>query len=106
MSSRKIDTTLLTQKSTPEKPQRVSSTTATGVPTHVICKLLGFTLAMVLGPIGCYFVTLNNIFGGNTTYAGATAAFTANLILFGYIIVAFREDRHELSEGSREKKIN
>lgn len=31
---------------------------------HVIYKLLGFTLAMVVAPIGSYFLTLNTIFGG------------------------------------------
>ncbi|RKF83955.1 Vacuolar ATPase assembly integral membrane protein vma21 [Golovinomyces cichoracearum] len=88
--------------------------------SHVIFKLLGFTLAMVVGPIGCYFATLNKIFGGqsnlsapwrktkvyigNSTYAGTTAAIVANLILAGYIIVAFREDLGEVSETKEEKK--
>jgi vacuolar ATPase assembly integral membrane protein VMA21 len=31
---------------------------------HVIYKLLGFTLAMVVGPIGSYFLTVDTIFGG------------------------------------------
>jgi len=31
---------------------------------HVIYKLLGFTLAMIVGPIGSYFLTVNTIFGG------------------------------------------
>lgn len=75
-----------------------------GVPAHVIFKLLGFTLAMMVGPIGCYFATLNKIFGGNSTYAGTTAAIVANLILAGYIIVAFREDLGEVSETKEEKK--
>ena len=30
----------------------------------VIYKLLGFTAAMVAGPIGTYFLTLNWVFGG------------------------------------------
>ncbi len=32
--------------------------------SHVIYKLLGFTLAMVAGPIGTYFLTVDSIFGG------------------------------------------
>jgi len=32
--------------------------------SHVIYKLLGFTLAMVAGPIGTYFITVDTIFGG------------------------------------------
>jgi hypothetical protein len=30
----------------------------------VIFKLLAFTAAMVVGPIGMYFLTVNTIFGG------------------------------------------
>lgn len=30
----------------------------------MIYKLLGFTFAMVVGPIGTYFITLNLLFGG------------------------------------------
>lgn len=74
------------------------------VPAHVIIKLLGFTLAMIVGPISCYFLTINNIFGGNSTYAGATAAFAANLVLVFYIIVAFKEDQDEVLGGTQEKK--
>ena len=32
--------------------------------SDVIYKLLGFTAAMVVGPIGMYFLTVNSIFGG------------------------------------------
>jgi len=32
----------------------------------VIYKLLGFTLAMIAGPIGTYFLTLNTVFKGMT----------------------------------------
>lgn len=37
---------------------------------------------------------------GNSTYAGATAAITANLVLVGYVIVAMREEDQELSSGT------
>ena len=33
-------------------------------PRTVIIKLLGFTLAMIAGPIGVYFLSLNTVFGG------------------------------------------
>ena len=35
------------------------------------------------------------IYLGNTTFAGATAAIMANVVLVGYIIVAFQEDQGE-----------
>ncbi|KAL8798765.1 MAG: hypothetical protein Q9182_006402 [Xanthomendoza sp. 2 TL-2023] len=93
------------------------------VPTAVILKLLGFTAAMVAGPIGVYFMTLNTIFhgpflvsmprlikieniAGNSTWAGATAAIVANVVLVTYVIVAMKEDQSEklAAEDSAKKK--
>jgi len=84
-----------------------SSSIAPAVPAHVIYKLLGFTFAMVVGPIGTYFLTVDTIFGGNSTWAGATAAIMANVVLIGYVIVAFQEDQSEAlatAEKAKESK--
>ncbi|KAF6230186.1 hypothetical protein HO133_004525 [Letharia lupina] len=78
---------------TPNASEKSNITPA--VPTAVIYKLLGFTLAMIAGPIGTYFLTLNTIFRGKSTWAGATAAFMANMVLIAYVIVAMREDESE-----------
>ena len=84
----------------------------------VIYKLLGFTLAMIAGPIGTYFLTLHTIFHGslksiiyvfqqlslstgNSTWAGATAALTANVVLIAYVIVAMNEDESEKTEAAQ-----
>jgi len=85
-------------------PADGKSNIAPAVPAHVIFKLLGFTLAMIVGPIGTYFLTLNNVFGGNSTYAGATAAIMANVVLVGYVIVAFMEDQSESIEAAEKEK--
>ncbi|KAM3086638.1 vacuolar ATPase assembly integral membrane protein vma21 [Clarireedia jacksonii] len=95
---------------------------APAVPAQVIYKLLGFTFAMIVVPIGSYFVTLDTLFGGtclkrtarslalllgqscanksqgNSTYAGALAAIMANVVLIGYVIVAMNEDQSEAIE--------
>jgi len=70
----------------------------------VIYKLLGFTFAMVVGPIGTYFLTVDTVFGGNSTWAGATAAIMANVVLIGYVIVAFQEDQSEALEAAEKEK--
>lgn len=48
---------------------------------------------MVTLPIGTYFATVNLVFRGNSTYAGALAAVMANVVLIAYVVVAMNEDQ-------------
>ncbi|GAA5833331.1 hypothetical protein JCM5353_008537 [Sporobolomyces roseus] len=57
----------------------------------VVWKLSIFTLLMILGPIGTYFLTLNYYFR-DPTPAAISAALVANLVLVGFVVVAFMED--------------
>ncbi|KAJ0121422.1 hypothetical protein N8I77_004369 [Diaporthe amygdali] len=75
------------------------SNIAPAVPMDVIAKLLAFTFAMIVVPIGSYFLTVNTVFKGNSTFAGATAAIMANVVLIAYVIVAMREDQSEQLEN-------
>jgi len=59
---------------------------------------------MVVGPIGTYFLTLNTVFKGNSTFAGAMAAIMANVVLVAYIVVAMREDQSEAIEAAEKEK--
>ncbi|KAF1981343.1 VMA21-like domain-containing protein [Aulographum hederae CBS 113979] len=77
---------------------------APAVPTSVILKLLGFTFAMFALPISSYFLTVNTIFRGNSTYAGGLAAILANVVLVGYVIVAMKEDQSERLEAEEKAK--
>ncbi|KAL2052308.1 hypothetical protein ABVK25_007467 [Lepraria finkii] len=100
MTSRRI---IPTEKNLLEKDDRNDTTPSAlensnitpAVPAAVIYKLLGFTVAMIAGPIGIYFLTVNTIFRGNSTWAGATAAIMANVVLIAYVIVAMKEDESD-----------
>ncbi|KAI1815324.1 hypothetical protein GGS20DRAFT_339670 [Poronia punctata] len=80
------------------------SNTAPAVPMDVILKLLAFTFAMVVVPIGSYFLTVDNVFNGNATYAGGLAAILANVVLVGYVVVAMVEDQSDRLEDEKKKK--
>ncbi|KAH8177602.1 VMA21-like domain-containing protein [Sarocladium implicatum] len=93
MSSRRIvgeEKTVLDRDEPLEK-----SDTSPAVPRDVLIKLLAFTFAMIVIPIGSYFLTVHTIFSGNSTYAGALAAVMANVVLIGYIVVAMNEDQSD-----------
>ncbi|KAI9669726.1 MAG: vacuolar ATPase assembly integral membrane protein vma21 [Alyxoria varia] len=82
---------------TPGGPS-VPSNTSPAVPTHIIVKLLTFTALMITGPLSVYFFLTSYVLSESktsSTWAGAAAAITANVVLIGYIIVAVREDQGE-----------
>ncbi|KAK0655674.1 vacuolar ATPase assembly integral membrane protein VMA21 [Cercophora newfieldiana] len=109
MATRRI---ISQEKSLLEKDDRIGSSPAAGeksniapaVPTAVIMKLLAFTFAMIVVPIGSYFATVHTLFKGNSTYAGALAAIMANMVLIGYIVVAMNEDQSEQEAVKDTKK--
>jgi archaellum component FlaF (FlaF/FlaG flagellin family) len=41
---------------------------------------------------------------GNSTFAGATAAIIANIVLIGYVVVAMREDAGERADAEEKEK--
>ncbi|POR31628.1 Vacuolar ATPase assembly integral membrane protein VMA21 [Tolypocladium paradoxum] len=100
MATRRI---ISSEKTILEKDDRTEekSNISPAVPKHVIFKLLGFTFAMIVLPIGSYFLTVNTVFKGNSSYAGAMAALLANVVLIAYVIVAMNEDESERNSTSK-----
>lgn len=100
----------------------MSSTSQSDVfPRDVILKLLAFTFAMIVIPIGSFFATVHTIFkgtrhhpdlrywslttaAGNSTYAGALAAIMANVVLISYVIVAMKEDESEKDQSIKQNE--
>ncbi|KAG0278648.1 vacuolar ATPase assembly integral membrane protein vma21 [Linnemannia exigua] len=69
-----------------------SASRSVNVSSGTLAKLAFFTIAMIVFPIGTYFVTLDRYFEGNATYAGISAAVVANVVLISYVAVAVMED--------------
>ncbi|THX06723.1 hypothetical protein D6D13_06382 [Aureobasidium pullulans] len=103
-----------------DEVQQQPSLITPAVPKHVIVKLLLFSFAMIVLPISSYFLTVDMLFSGkysfihphptitnsagNSTFAGATAAIIANVVLIGYVVVAMREDAGERAEAEEKDK--
>ncbi|KAF7548567.1 hypothetical protein G7046_g8622 [Stylonectria norvegica] len=108
MATRRIVATEKTIFDNDDHQLEEKSNISPAVPGHVIFKLLAFTLAMVVVPIGSYFLTVKTVFKNNSSYAGGLAALMANVVLISYVIVAMREDDSEQlgkaePEGKKDK---
>lgn len=60
------------------------------MPGHVVRKLILFSVAMIVLPLTVFFVF--NGMGFSSIWSGGAAALAANIVLIGYVIVAFTED--------------
>ncbi|ORX54660.1 hypothetical protein BCR36DRAFT_410471 [Piromyces finnis] len=76
------------------------------IPKNVLYKLIFFTILMFTLPFITYFFTIDRFFTGNTTYAALAAAFTANLIVAAYVVVAIIEDKDDDENINSNKKTN
>ncbi|DAA79183.1 TPA_exp: hypothetical protein A8136_2968 [Trichophyton benhamiae CBS 112371] len=79
--------------STPKPaPSQPAGTELRSLPGGVLWKFILYSVMIVCCPLGTYYGTVDRVFDGNTTYAGAAAAGAANVVLIVYIIFAIRED--------------
>ncbi|KAF3919517.1 hypothetical protein ABW20_dc0101130 [Dactylellina cionopaga] len=81
--------------------ERMKANPPPAVPNDVLFKLFGFTFAMLIGPIGCYYLTTTFIFPGSTVLGASVAAVVANVVLIAFVVVAMREDDGEETKKSK-----
>ncbi|ODQ63337.1 vacuolar ATPase assembly integral membrane protein VMA21 [Nadsonia fulvescens var. elongata DSM 6958] len=73
------------------------------IPRSVVQKLVIFTAGMIITPILSFFLT-QYLFNASSIVSGGIAAFVANLVLIGYIVVAFMEEQAEDATESKKSQ--
>jgi hypothetical protein len=67
------------------------------IPRSVVINLVTFSVLMATAPLATYYL-LYYILKYSSTLAGISAAVSANIVLFCYIIIAYMEDDKALDK--------
>jgi len=85
------------------KPKPPSSSVSEDL--NVISKFVAFALAVGALPPAVYFTTKDYLWGGSTILSAISAVVCANLILFGYLFLAWKEEsRFQASLENKKEK--
>ncbi|KAI9593064.1 hypothetical protein BDF19DRAFT_449347, partial [Syncephalis fuscata] len=87
------------------KAAALASNSATGRPIGVgyvgpsvtgatLAKLAVFVVGLAIGPIATFYFS-QDYFNGNITHSAIASIIVANVVVLGYVAVAFLEDRAE-----------
>jgi len=68
-----------------------------GMQGGVLVKLFIFSISLAVVPISSYFLSEKYLWDGNSTFAALTAAFSANLVLAGYILISMQEENRAIA---------
>lgn len=72
------------------------------VPRVVVQKLIAFSVAMIILPLTTFFLFQG--LGAGPIWSGGVAALVANIVLIGYVVVAFTEDLGPVEPSLEAKK--
>ncbi|KAI3640063.1 hypothetical protein MIR68_000941 [Amoeboaphelidium protococcarum] len=92
MSEGQLKQRIKTQVATEPADQSRVQLPQSRVSGSVFAKLILFTALMLIAPLGTYFYTTKYMFGGNTTYGAIAAVAVTNIVMIGYVILAYSED--------------
>ncbi|KAJ1952602.1 vacuolar ATPase assembly integral membrane protein vma21, partial [Linderina pennispora] len=74
------------------------------VPSHVVRKLVVFSLLLLIMPIMVYFMTLKYVFAGKTAASAIAAVVAANLVLAAFVYAAWVEELEDREQDSKAKR--
>ncbi|KAJ2402326.1 hypothetical protein GGI23_000791 [Coemansia sp. RSA 2559] len=63
------------------------------IPGSVVCKLVVFSLLMLIAPILAYFASLKYVFVGSTAASAITAVVVANMVVVAWVYTAWSEEK-------------
>ncbi|VDC02551.1 unnamed protein product [Peniophora sp. CBMAI 1063] len=86
-------------------PAQVTARAAQAGENQVLFKLILFSIALGVVPLGSYFLSQKYIFDGNTTYAAVVAIIGANVVLVTYILLSVLDDKREEASKKGAEKV-
>ncbi|KAI0091922.1 hypothetical protein BDY19DRAFT_1084272 [Irpex rosettiformis] len=68
-----------------------------------LAKLLVFSIALGVAPLGSYYLSLAYLWKGNSTYAAITAVALANIVLVAFIVMSVIEEKRGTTATAKQR---
>ncbi|KDR83865.1 hypothetical protein GALMADRAFT_86504 [Galerina marginata CBS 339.88] len=84
----------------------ISKINADAAAGGVLFKLIVFSVSLGVIPLASYFLSLDYLWHGNSTFAAITAVVAANVVLVAYIISSVLEDKKDALSTSQKEQVD